>query len=258
MSQDCAPDNSSCSTLPDYGKDKKRSRGPAQLLTVIRHGKRLDEVEELWRHAAVRPWDPPLWCDGLASIKDKAADLLRFKFQRMVVSPFQRCLETAKLLNMVLDLPLSHLQVDRAVCEVLDPKILVGAQLSPPTGIAADWMWGSGSLDSTLQAMFGSEASQISIAAGTFPDFPETIESAHERYTTAFEDISLRFPGENVLVVSHGEAVGSAVSSMLPQVLVYEVLHCGFASMYRKQRSSGRWGSWRLKESDCEGVNWTV
>lgn len=50
-------------------------------------------------------------------IKARAADLLRFKFQRMVVSPFQRCLETAKELNSILDLPLSHLQVDRAVCE---------------------------------------------------------------------------------------------------------------------------------------------
>lgn len=51
-------------------------RANSQLLTVIRHGKRLDEVQELWRENSVRPWDPPLWRDGLASVSLPDDDIL--------------------------------------------------------------------------------------------------------------------------------------------------------------------------------------
>ena len=40
-----------------------------QVLAVIRHGKRLDEVEAFWRMTADRPWDPPLWTDGLVAVR---------------------------------------------------------------------------------------------------------------------------------------------------------------------------------------------
>lgn len=47
-----------------------------------------------------------------------AEKLKQYNFQRMVVSPFQRCLKTAQSLNKVLQLPLCKWQVDPAVCEV--------------------------------------------------------------------------------------------------------------------------------------------
>ncbi len=49
-----------CKVWPRMGK---------QLLTVIRHGKRLDEVEAFWRVTAERPWDPPLWTEGLVAVR---------------------------------------------------------------------------------------------------------------------------------------------------------------------------------------------
>lgn len=49
-----------CNVWPRMGK---------QLLTVIRHGKRLDEVEAFWRVTAERPWDPPLWPEGLIAVR---------------------------------------------------------------------------------------------------------------------------------------------------------------------------------------------
>ena len=39
-----------------------------QTLVVVRHGKRLDEVEAQWRSSAERPWDPPLWTEGAAQV----------------------------------------------------------------------------------------------------------------------------------------------------------------------------------------------
>ena len=38
-------------------------------------------------------------------------------FTRLVISPFQRCLETAKQLNVKLQLPYSSWQIDSEVCE---------------------------------------------------------------------------------------------------------------------------------------------
>ena len=54
-------------------------------------------------------------------MQEAAGKLARFKFQRVVVSPFQRCLETAKLMTELLGLPPSRWQVDTAVCEVCPP-----------------------------------------------------------------------------------------------------------------------------------------
>lgn len=39
-------------------------------------------------------------------------------FTRMVISPFQRCLETARQLNKHLRLPYCSWQIDSSVCEV--------------------------------------------------------------------------------------------------------------------------------------------
>lgn len=78
MSHDCTPDGSSCSrSLTDVEQDYTKTRANPQLLAVIRHAKRLDEVEELWRDKLVWSLDPPLWSDGPASVSDPYCDLLR-------------------------------------------------------------------------------------------------------------------------------------------------------------------------------------
>lgn len=51
-------------------------------------------------------------------VEAMAQELTRYNFQRLVVSPFQRCIRTAQLLNTVLQLPFSSWQIDPAVCEV--------------------------------------------------------------------------------------------------------------------------------------------
>jgi broad specificity phosphatase PhoE len=39
-----------------------------QELLVLRHGQRLDEVQDTWSASAERPWDPPLATHGLAQV----------------------------------------------------------------------------------------------------------------------------------------------------------------------------------------------
>ena len=47
-------------------------------------------------------------------------------FTRLVISPFQRCLETAKQLNVKLQLPYASWQIDSEVCEASDCVCVVG------------------------------------------------------------------------------------------------------------------------------------
>lgn len=70
-----------------------------QNVVVMRHGDRIDNFEPMWILTAARPWDPPLidqgkiraFCAG-GKIRAKAID---FSFDRVFVSPFLRCVQTA-------------------------------------------------------------------------------------------------------------------------------------------------------------------
>ena len=51
----------------------------------------------------------------------------------------------------------------------------------------------------------------------------------------AMQDIADQAEGDNVLVVTHGDAVNSSVSRLMPWSIVYPVLHTGFTVAYRDQ-----------------------
>ena len=50
-----------------------------------------------------------------------------------------------------------------------------------------------------------------------------------------FQDIADKADGDNVLIVTHGDAVNSSVSRIMPWAIVYPVLHTGFTVAYRDQ-----------------------
>lgn len=51
----------------------------------------------------------------------------------------------------------------------------------------------------------------------------------------ALQDIADEAEGDNVLIVTHGDAVNSSVSRIMPWTIVYPVLHTGFTVAYRDQ-----------------------
>jgi len=69
-----------------------------QNVVVMRHGERFDNLEPSWAATAARPWDPPLAEPGRKRALETAQRLrenLGFPIQRVFVSPFLRCLQTA-------------------------------------------------------------------------------------------------------------------------------------------------------------------
>lgn len=69
-----------------------------QHVVIMRHGDRLDNIDQSWPSMAPRPWDPPLAEVGWARALETAKQLpsrLGFPIHRVVVSPFRRCVDTA-------------------------------------------------------------------------------------------------------------------------------------------------------------------
>ncbi len=93
----------------------------------MRHGQRLDDIEPDWRLTTDRPWDPPLSPEGLRQARSAYLDcwlpshkpkfaakgcdtgclqaraaagrLKQYNIDKLVTSPFVRCLQTAKELE---------------------------------------------------------------------------------------------------------------------------------------------------------------
>lgn len=82
-----------------------------QNVVVMRHGDRIDATEPLWVVQADRPWDPPLIDAGKirAWTTGKRLRGIGFPIHRVIVSPFLRCLQTAR-------------EVVAALCAVVDDE----------------------------------------------------------------------------------------------------------------------------------------
>lgn len=83
-----------------------------QYIVVMRHGDRLDNVDPLWITQSERPWDPPLHQQGKTrafTIGQRLRQTLGAPINRVFVSPFLRCLQTAS-------------EAVRALCTVADPN----------------------------------------------------------------------------------------------------------------------------------------
>ena len=62
------------------------------------------------------------------------------------------------------------------------------------------------------------------------------------------QEIADQVDGENVLVVTHGDAVNSSVSRLMPWTIVYPVLHTGFTVAYRDQEQGSHPSSTQIKQ----------
>ena len=78
-----------------------------QHVFVMLHGDRLDNVDPLWAATAGRPWDPPLFLNGMIRAF-KTCQRIRSQtgvpIHRVFVSPFLRCIQTASKVVAALSL----------------------------------------------------------------------------------------------------------------------------------------------------------
>ncbi|KAH7352157.1 hypothetical protein KP509_19G032600 [Ceratopteris richardii] len=70
------------------------------------------------------------------------------------------------------------------------------------------------------------------------PNWRETLDSSHKRYLDTFQAIADLFPTENILCVTHGEAIGVSVTHH-QNVIVYQVRYCAVSHLQRPVHSLG-------------------
>ncbi|KAK9816577.1 hypothetical protein WJX72_002145 [[Myrmecia] bisecta] len=230
-----------------------------QLLVVMRHGQRIDEITPGWSAEAKRPYDPYLSPKGEQQARDVAAKLKQFDIKRVYISPFYRCLQTAMFAMEGVKVPAKDWTVTTSVGEFMNPGIMVKKGGSVPPGHINNWFWEKGNtLKEHLSLKLPKEIfSQINIGQDRFGRFPENLANSRKRYIRAFQAIADEADGENVLVVTHGDAVNASVSRLMPWAIVHPVLHTGFTVASRKRQEDGTWSKWHLDSKNGEtGVHW--
>ena len=92
--------------------------GGRPILGLMRHSIRFDNHRDsvTWNDERERPYDTPLNLDGIRRSEQRANEIRRFNFQKIVCSPFRRCLQTAFITASVLKIPL--IEIDHNVGEI--------------------------------------------------------------------------------------------------------------------------------------------
>ncbi|KAK9831037.1 hypothetical protein WJX74_000851 [Apatococcus lobatus] len=222
---------------------------PQQVLITMRHGQRLDDIEPDWRVTTDRPWDPPLSPEGLRQARAAAEVLQKYEVDQLVSSPFVRCLQTTKELERDLH-GCPAAEIAFPFCEVLGRQFLTG-KADLPSGHPSEWEWpGLDEIGWPVSSVHG---------LAEWPDCPESIEEAHRRYAAALHAVANGYEGKNVLIVTHGEAIGRSINWLQPHAIVYQAAHCGFTIACRQKGEDGQWGEWQLGDpEDMQGVLWTI
>ncbi|KAK4754448.1 hypothetical protein SAY87_002552 [Trapa incisa] len=229
------------STADSLGPHEKR----LQYVVVMRHGDRIDSFEPLWASTAARPWDPPLieegrvraFCSGR-----KIRTQLGFPIHRVFVSPFLRCIQTAaeavSALCAVEDDPNTmssggvliepsriKVSIEYGLCEMLNRETI---RIPPKDG---DWGFSLCELESMLPK--GTVDHKVQRVYNKLPQWEETVFETRNRYVEIIKALADKHPSENLLLVTHGEGVGVAVSAFMQGSTVYEVDFCAFAQLRR-------------------------
>ncbi|DBA67607.1 hypothetical protein WJX79_004788 [Trebouxia sp. C0005] len=248
--------------VEDPESPKGDTKGPAikrQHFVVMRHGERIDEMDKSWSAQASRPYDPYLTPKGEEQAKAVAEQLKQFDIKKVYISPFYRCLQTTMFAMEGVKVSPENWTISCAVSEFLNPWIMVKKGGKLPQGHINDWFWEDKDMKDYMATRLPKDiASRIKYGQQTFLRFPENLLNSRARYAKAFQDIADEVDGENVLIVTHGDAVNSSVTRLMPWTIVYPVLHTGFTVAYRDQHQDGTWGGWVLQSSSGEsGVWWT-
>lgn len=207
----------------------------------------MDNFVPSWVTTAARPWDPPLVDAGQVrafSMGRKLRTNLGFPIHRVFVSPFLRCVQTASQVVSALcaidDDPNAHTSDDVAIdpsklkvsieyglCEMLNSEA-IRPGLAPRDG---NWGFNISELEKMLPA--GTVDHAVERVYKELPQWEETGKGARDRYIHIFKALADKYPTENLLLVTHGEGVGVAVSEFKKGVAVYEVQYCAYTELRR-------------------------
>nr|GMC82838.1 Ubiquitin-associated and SH3 domain-containing protein [Ipomoea batatas] len=217
-----------------------------QYIVVMRHGDRLDNVDPLWITQSERPWDPPLHQQGKTrafTIGQRLRQTLGAPINRVFVSPFLRCLQTASEAVRALctvadpnhvssdavsvDLSKIKVSIEIGLCEMLNRQA-IRANVAPKDG---DFKFNISECEAQLPT--GTIDHSAERVYEKLPEWEESAPAARARYMEVVKALADKYPSENLLLVTHGEGVGSVFSDIMNGVTVYDVEYCGYTILKR-------------------------
>ncbi|OAY77235.1 hypothetical protein ACMD2_24299 [Ananas comosus] len=205
----------------------------------------------MWVLRAARPWDPPLteagriraWTVGkrIRCLQTAAAAV-----DRVLVSPFLRCLQTAAeavsasappstLRPPALDS--SHavpstlrlkVSIEYGLCEMLNTRAM-GPNTAPVDG---KWFPEISELEAVLPA--GTIDHSVGPVYEKMPQWEESVPEARNRFASVIQVLADKYPQENLLLVTHGEAIGVSISYFKKDAEVFDVEYCAFSHLERE------------------------
>ncbi|KAK6918631.1 Histidine phosphatase superfamily, clade-1 [Dillenia turbinata] len=121
--------------------------------------------------------------------------------------------------------PFGQVSIEYGLCEMLNREAI----RTPPK----DGNWGFNIVE--LQAMFpaGTVDHSVGRIYKELPHWEETVLGARNRYERIIQALADKYPSENLLLITHGEAVGVAVYAFLKDTSVYEVEYCAYSQLRR-------------------------
>ncbi|KAL6124532.1 hypothetical protein ACLB2K_077044 [Fragaria x ananassa] len=218
-----------------------------QNVVVMRHGDRIDNFEPRWIKNAARPWDPPLVEEGHVRAFCTGAKLrsdLGFPVHRVFVSPFIRCVETAVQVVTALaaietpslgkygqPLPVDpsklKISIEYGLCEMLNKEAIRG-DVAPKDG---NWGFNIPELEAKFPG--GMVDRTVERVYKELPQWGESVMDARSRYANVVQALADKYPTENLLLVTHGEGVGTSITAFLEGATVYEAEYCAYSKLRR-------------------------
>ncbi len=154
------------------------------ILWIARHANRQDFADPDWAATADRPHDPGLSPDGEEQAQQLARRVATLDVDRILSSPFLRCVQTAHYAADATDLPV-----------VLEPGLGEWENAdwfdTPPDTLPVD----------TLSARYERVTRHDPCYT---PSFPESKRTAMARFGTTAECLTDRYADETLLLVGHG------------------------------------------------------
>ncbi|KMS99973.1 hypothetical protein BVRB_1g018150 isoform A [Beta vulgaris subsp. vulgaris] len=239
-----------------------------QNVLVMRHGDRMDNFVPTWVSTAERPWDPPLVDAGKSrafKVGNEFRTQLGFPIHRVFVSPFLRCIQTASQVitaicsddSLSFDPSKVKVSIEYGLCEMLSREA-IRPEFAPKDG---DFRFNISELEALLPA--GTVDHSAERIYQEMPRWEETVLGSRSRYENVIQALADKYPRENLLLVTHGEGVGTSVSTFKKRAVVYEVNYCAYSHASRcitfGESGSSTAGSFQLLTvPGVTGIGYTI
>ncbi|XP_048131835.1 uncharacterized protein LOC115731515 isoform X3 [Rhodamnia argentea] len=225
-----------------------------QHVLVMRHGERADDgADKSWWTMVPNPWDAPLTDAGRARALEtgrKLRDQLGFPIHRVVVSPFRRCVETAQqLISGLFPVDAGNLDngnsanssasrikvsIEYGMCEMMNDVAL----WYHPTD-RDSWGFDMKKLEASFPT--GVVDFKPHRVFKELPRWGESESGAKDRYLLTIHSLVDKYPEENLLFVTHGEAVKVAASTYWKEARGQKIRpgYCGCVHLKRQVVRNG-------------------